>query len=65
MLMNLYGHEGEHKYLTPGEREAFLKAADDAACECGHSAAPYTGCRNIGSIRVDRRSGPESRGAGI
>jgi integrase len=45
--MQLYDDDGQRKYLTPGERDAFLKAAEDAPREvrafCG--ALAYTGCR--------------------
>ena len=64
MPMNLYGHQGERKYLTPGERDAFLKAAEDAAREvrtfCG--TLVYTGCRISEALaltadRVDLKAG--------
>ena len=64
MPMNLYGHQGERKYLTPGDREAFLKAADDAAREvrtfCG--TLTYAGCRISEALaltanRVDLKAG--------
>jgi hypothetical protein len=29
-MTNLYDHRGHRKHLTPAEREAFLKAADEA-----------------------------------
>jgi hypothetical protein len=31
--MQLYDDDGQRKYLTPGERDAFLKAAEDAPRE--------------------------------
>lgn len=47
MLLDLYDAEGDRKYLTIEEREAFLKAAEDATREvrkfCGGSL--YMGCR--------------------
>lgn len=47
MPLNLYDREGHRKYLTSGEREAFLKAAEKAPREvrtfCG--TLLYTGCR--------------------
>ena len=47
MPLNLYDREGHRKYLTAGERAAFLKAAEDAPREvrtlCG--TLLYTGCR--------------------
>ena len=32
-LQQLYDHNGQRKYLTPSERDAFLKAADAASRE--------------------------------
>ena len=47
MPLNLYDRDGHRKYLTAGEREAFLKAAEDAPREvrtfCG--TLLYSGCR--------------------
>src|SRR6476469_1912229 len=47
MPLNLYAREGHRKYLTAGERDAFLKATEDAPREvrtfCG--TLLYTGCR--------------------
>lgn len=47
MSLNLYDVQGHRKYLTAGEREAFLKAAADSSREvrilCG--TLLYTGCR--------------------
>src|SRR5450432_2747651 len=47
MPLNLYDRQGQRKYLTAGERDAFLKAAEDATREvrtfCG--TLLYTGCR--------------------
>jgi integrase/recombinase XerD len=47
MPLNLYDTEDHHKYLTAGERDAFLKAAEDAPREvrrfCG--TLLFTGCR--------------------
>jgi integrase/recombinase XerD len=47
-MNTLYDHDGHCKYLTPAERDAFLKAADDAEVRevrtfCATLA--YTGCR--------------------
>lgn len=46
-MQQLYDQNGQRKYLTPSEREVFLKAAEDAGREirtfCGTLA--YTGCR--------------------
>jgi len=45
--MNLYDQKGHRKYLTPTERAAFLRAAEDAVREvrtfCG--TLVHTGCR--------------------
>lgn len=46
-MSSLYDAKGHRKYLTPAEREAFLKAADEAEREVRtfcHTLA-YTGCR--------------------
>jgi integrase len=62
--MQLYDDEGQRKYLTPGERDAFLKAAEDAPREvrtfCG--TLVYTGCRitealELTADRVDLKGG--------
>jgi integrase len=47
-MNTLYDHDGHRKYLTPAERDAFLKAADDSEVRevrtfCAILA--YTGCR--------------------
>lgn len=45
--MNLYDQHGYRKYLNPAERDAFLKASDDAEREVRtfcHTLC-YTGCR--------------------
>jgi integrase/recombinase XerD len=62
--MQLYDDEGARKYLTPGERDAFLKAAEDAPREvrtfCG--TLVYAGCRitealQLTADRVDLKGG--------
>jgi integrase/recombinase XerD len=62
--MQLYNDKGERKYLTPGEREIFLKAAEDAPREvrtfCG--TLVHTGCRitealQLTADRVDLKAG--------
>lgn len=63
--MRLYDRQGHRQYLTPGEREAFLKAAADAEDRfvrtfCGMLA--YTGCRvsealELTADRVDLKDG--------
>jgi integrase/recombinase XerD len=62
--MSLYDQNGQRKYLTPAEREAFLQAADDAEREvrtfCGTLA--YSGCRisealALSADRVDLKAG--------
>ena len=67
MPMNLYGHECERKYLMPGERDAFLQAADDALREvrtfCGTLA--YTGCRISEALALTADRVGRRRGAGI
>lgn len=76
--MNLYDQSGHRKYLNPGERDAFLKAADDAEREVRtfcHTLA-YTGCRISEALaltadRVDLKDGTVSfetlkkRGSGV
>jgi integrase len=46
-MQQLYDHNGQRKYLAADDREAFLKAAENAESEirtfCGILA--YTGCR--------------------
>ena len=46
-MQQLYDQNGHRKYLTPSEREAFLKAADDAGREIRtfSGTLAYTGCR--------------------
>jgi integrase/recombinase XerD len=62
--MSLYDENGHRKYLTPAERDAFLKAADDAEREmrtfCYTLA--FTGCRISEALaltadRVDLKDG--------
>lgn len=62
--MQLYDDDGQRKYLTPGERGAFLKAAEDAPREvrtfCG--TLVYTGCRitealELTADRIDMKGG--------
>ncbi|MBV9762234.1 MAG: tyrosine-type recombinase/integrase [Acidobacteriaceae bacterium] len=62
--MSLCDDNRERKYLTPDEREGFLKAADDAERDvrtfCGCVA--YTGCRisearRLTADRVNLRAG--------
>lgn len=56
--MQLYGQGGERKYLTPEERDAFLKAAEAAPREVRTFCAmlAYTGCRisEALALTVDR-----------
>jgi integrase/recombinase XerD len=62
--MSLYDLNGQRKYLTPAERDTFLKAADDTEREvrtfCGVLA--WTGCRisealQLTADRVDLKDG--------
>jgi integrase len=62
--MSLYDQNGQRKYLTPAERDMFLRAADDAEREmrtlCG--TLVHTGCRisealALSADRVDLRAG--------
>jgi hypothetical protein len=62
--MQLYDHKVQRKYLAPGERVAFLKAAGDAPREvrtfCG--TLVYKGCRitealQLAADRVDLKGG--------
>ena len=62
--MQLYDEDGQRKYLTPGERDAFLKAAEDAPREVRTFCATlvYTGCRitealELTADRVDLKGG--------
>ncbi len=63
-MSSLYDEKGHRKYLTPAEREAFLKAADDAEREVRtfcHTLA-FTGCRISEALaltadRVDLKDG--------
>ena len=62
--MSLYDQNGQRKYLTPDEREAFLKAADDAPREVRTfcHALCFTGCRisealQLTADRVDLKAG--------
>jgi integrase len=54
MPLNLYDRDGRRKYLTAGERDAFLKAAEEAPREvrtfCGTLA--YTGYRNSEALAL-------------
>jgi integrase len=64
-MNTLYDHDGHCKYLTPAERDAFLKAADDAEVRevrtfCATLA--YTGCRISEALaltadRIDLKDG--------
>ena len=64
-MNTLYDHDGHRKYLTPAERDAFLKAADDAEVRevrtfCATLA--YTGCRISEALaltadRIDLKDG--------
>jgi integrase/recombinase XerD len=55
MPLNLYDRDGHRKYLTAGERVAFLKAAQEAPREvrtfCG--LLHYTGCRISEGLALD------------
>ena len=63
--MRLYDRQGHRQYVTPGERDAFLKAAEDA--EDRHirtfcAMLAYTGCRisealDLTADRVDVKDG--------
>jgi len=62
--MSLYDPKGHRKYLTPTERETFLRAADDAEREVRTFCATlaYTGCRISEALaltadRVDLKDG--------
>ena len=62
--MSLYDQNGHRKYLTPAERETFLKAADDAEREVRTFCAALadTGCRISEALaltadRVDLKDG--------
>ena len=64
-MNTLYDHDGHRKYLTPAERDAFLKATDDADVReirtfCATLA--YTGCRISEALaltadRIDMKDG--------
>jgi integrase len=64
-MSTLYDHEGHRKYLTPAERDALLKSADDAEVRevrtfCATLA--YTGCRISEALaltadRIDLKDG--------
>src|SRR3982750_1793437 len=64
-MNTLYDHDGHRKYLTAAERDAFLKAADDAEVRevrtfCATPA--YTGCRISAALaltadRIDLKDG--------
>ncbi len=62
--MQLYGQNGERKYLTPEERDEFLKAAEKAPREVRTfcSTLAHTGCRISEALaltadRVDLKAG--------
>jgi integrase len=62
--MQLYDDDGQRKYLTPGERDAFLKAAEAAPREVRTFCCTlvYTGCRitealELTADRVDLKAG--------
>lgn len=62
--MSLHDRNGHRKYLTPAERETFLKAADEAEREVRTFCATlaYTGCRISEALaltadRVDLKDG--------
>lgn len=62
--MNLYDRKGHRKYLTPAERDEFLKAAENAEREIRTFCATlaYTGCRISEALaltadRVDLKDG--------
>jgi integrase len=62
--MQLYNDDGQRKYLTPGERDAFLKAAEDAPrmVRTFCAALVYTGSRATEALhraadRVDLQAG--------
>ena len=62
--MNLYDQDGQRKYLTPDEREEFLRAAEAAPREVRTFCAmlAYTGCRISEALamtadRVDLKDG--------
>jgi integrase/recombinase XerD len=62
--MDLFDQEGQRKYLTPDEREAFLKAAEGAPREVRTFCATlaYAGCRISEALaltadRVDLKDG--------
>jgi integrase len=47
-MSSLYDQNGPRKYLTPAERDAFLKAADEAEVREARTfcaTLAYTGCR--------------------
>jgi integrase len=64
-MTNLEDQHGHRKYLTPAERDAFLRAADDAEVRevrtfCATLA--YTGCRIAEALaltadRIDLKDG--------
>jgi integrase len=63
-MQQLYDQNGHRKYLTPSEREAFLKAADAASREVRTFCAllTYTGCTISEALaltadRVDLQAG--------
>ena len=62
--MQLYGQDGERKYLTPGERDDFLTATEAAPREVRTFCAclAYTGCRisealSLTADRIDLKAG--------
>jgi integrase len=62
--MQLYDQTGQRKYLTPAERQAFLRASESATCEVRTFCATlvHTGCRitealSLTAARVDFAGG--------
>jgi integrase len=64
-MTNLHDQHGHRKYLTPAERDAFLRAADDAEVREVRSfcaTLAYTGCRISEALaltahRIDLKDG--------
>jgi integrase len=54
---SLYNEDGQRKYLTPEERDAFLKAAEDAPREVRTfcRALVYTGCRIAEAVGAEAK----------
>ena len=64
LLIQLYDSSGRRKYLTPGERDAFLQSADGAPSAVGTfcGVLAHTGCRisealALTAARVDNSGG--------